>query len=124
MATNMTNPSREEQLEAIRGKSLTDHIKEIEKEFEERFVKTDKHGDKPIPPELAKRFLTSKLREIATATLAACRVEEREIPLQQYDIPADWDEVIYTEVATNWRIAGENMAISEQKKKAEEYLKP
>ena len=97
--------------------NLNDHIKEIEKEFEARFavhiqcpypdcakvkyLECVIHGDK------LSDFLTSKLREIATATLGACEVEET---FSEYD---------------EGRFAlGFHAAISEQKKKAEEWLNP
>ncbi len=81
--------------------NLNDHIKEIEKEFEEVFMSDNNGGiqlkyadeDGRTDYDATKAFLTSKLREIATATLAACEVE----PMARKELAS---------------------------KKAEEYLKP
>ncbi len=56
--------------------------------------------------EQEKAFLSSKLRQIATASLEACEVEERYAGFK------------YTREIEGW-----NAAISEQKRKGEEFLK-
>ncbi len=98
--------------------NLNDHIKEIEKEFEEVFMSDNNGGiqlkyadeDGRTDYDATKAFLTSKLREIATATLAACDVEEKLLN-GGLDKPED-----------GW-YGGWNAAVIAQKKKTEEYLK-
>ena len=83
-------------------KSLQEHINQVEKEFERYFWYQELTQD-------AKERISAKLREVATATLAACDVEEKLLN-GGLDKPED-----------GW-YGGWNAAVVEQKKKAEEWM--